>query len=553
MSTLSRKQTFQLVLDNRHQYDLFGILSGLFKPFQNRWMNQQQAKQVLEASTFNDHYFPWVFTLKVNPQQAEHVSKHIGGSILLTNQYRFPLARMQIEELFSWNPYEEAIGTLNSDDPNHPYLKWMLQSNFRYAISGPLVSVNKYRDPRFTDFSGTPSAIKDEFRTRGWKEIVAFQTRNPLHRSHVAVIQSAASKLSADCGILLHPVVGPTQDIDIDPATRMRCYQALMRTDILHPSKTLIRVLPLAMRMAGPKEATMHAIIRRNVGCTHFIVGRDHAGPSYKKQNGSNFYHPYEAQEYCTKHQDKLGIKILTLEEYVFHKTQKEYIPMSKVPSDQQQCISGTKLRELLAENKNIPEWFSYPAVTKILQERMHANHVYMPGICFYAVGRSGAGKTTLVEELRAKLLEQGFMRPITILDGDELRTNLSPDIGFSRGDRSCHVRRVGYVANLLVQTGTTVFVSNIAPFENDRQYNRRQIMNYRQVFCNSSIEICRKRDPKGLYADSVEDNIAQRDEKIGTFEEPFINEFVVNEKNWTETIQQILININQHYNNVGI
>lgn len=549
MNLLSWKHLFRLPLDLRHQYDLRGILTGLFRPLQNQWMNQHQSNRILKETIFENSFFPWVFTLRLNPMQAENVSKHIGSDILLTNQYQLPLARMQVQELFSWDPREEAAGTLGSDDPNHPFLHWMLQSNFQYAIGGTLTPIHKYRDPQFSELSATPNMIKNEFAIRGWSEVLAFQTRNPLHRSHVAIIQAAARQVDHACGILLHPVIGPTQDVDIDAATRMRCYQALLKPGILPPERTLIRTLPLAMRMAGPKEAAMHAIIRRNVGCTHFIIGRDHAGPSYNKQNGEKFYQPLEAQEYCLQNKEFLGIHVMPLEEFAFHKSQKVYLPISKVPTEQQLTISGTKLRKLLAENQEIPEWFSYPEITEILRRKTWANQVYKQGLCFYVVGRSGSGKTTLVEELKAKLREKGFLRPITVLDGDEMRMHISPEAGFTREDRSRHVRRIGYVANLLAQSGVTVLVSNIAPFEEDRTYNRMQIQNYQQVFCDVSPEICRERDPKGIYADAKQENQNQKtEEKVDYFEEPLHNEFTANEKNWHTTIQRILQTIEQYY-----
>jgi sulfate adenylyltransferase len=544
---VSWKNTFRLALDARHQFDLRGILSGLFSPLQNQWMNKAQATQVLQESKFGSHFFPWVFTLRLNPKQAEHVSKHVGNTILLSNQYHLPLASMKVHDIFTWDPREEAMGTLGTDDPNHPYLKWMLDSDFHYAISGTLTALHKYQDSSFSKFVRTPKEIKNEFSIRGWTDIVGFQTRNPLHRSHVAIIQAAAKQISPDCGILLHPVIGPTQEVDIDAATRMRCYQALLQPGILEPEKTLLRVLPLAMRMAGPKEAAMHAMIRRNVGCTHFIVGRDHAGPSYQKQNGDKFYQPLEAQEYCLRHEDKLGIRIMPLEEFAYHSFQKVYAPISQVPEKEQLSISGTKLRKLLAENGDIPEWFSYPSVTKILRERAIANEIYKTGLCFYVVGRSGSGKTTLVEEVRAKLLERGFLRPIVILDGDEMRTHISPEAGFTRIDRSRHVRRIGYVASLLVKSGATVLVSNIAPFDEDREYNRSQIVNYSQVFCNIPSDICRKRDPKGIYGDSIQGE-KKGDERVDTFEEPNKNEFEINQQNWEETIQGMIRTIEKHF-----
>ena len=298
----------------------------------------------------------------------------------------------------------------------------------------------------------------------------------------------------------MHPVVGITQDCDIDYYTRVRCYKRLIAK--YQEGEVLLSLLPLNMRMAGPREALWHALIRKNYGCTHFIVGRDHAGPSYKTKEGGNFYGPYDAHKLLLEHEKEIGIKVVLSKNIVFIKELQEFSVEDKVPKDMTILnISGTQQREMLKEGAEIPAWFSWPDIIEELRKEFRSDN--KKGLCIYLVGLSGSGKSTIANFLISKLKEIETERKITLLDADIIRLNLSKGLGFSKEDRSTNVRRIGYVASEIVKHGGIVICANIAPYEEDRLFNRKQISQYGkyiEVFVNTSLECCERRDIKGLY-----------------------------------------------------
>jgi sulfate adenylyltransferase len=303
------------------------------------------------------------------------------------------------------------------------------------------------------------------------------------------------SKKVPGAAVLLHPVEGVTQECDIPFPVRMKCYQEVLP----YLPQSSLAILPLSMRMAGPREAVWHAVIRRNYGCTHFIVGRDHAGPSYKKKDGSPFFHPMAAQELALQLKNELGIVILTSQEVVYCEDIESYKELSDATNHVVKNISGTAFRSMLESNTAIPSWYSYPGVVKVLQEFYRRPR----GACYYFVGLSGSGKSTLAEILQARLEEVYPSRQITLLDADIIRTHLSKGLGFSKEDRSMNVRRIGYVASEIVRHGGLVIVANIAPFEEDREWNRKAISqwgDYIQIYVDTPVEECERRDVKGLY-----------------------------------------------------
>ena len=334
--------------------------------------------------------------------------------------------------------------------------------------------------------------------------VVAFQTRNPMHRSHYELTKYALDKAGPNSKLILQPIVGVTQECDIDYFTRVKCYIKLLE---YYPKDSVqLSLLPLSMRMAGPREALWHALIRQNYGATHFVVGRDHAGPSCKNEQGEPFYDPYGAHELLEKVKDQLQIKVVKSKLIVYVSTLNQYMPIDEVTEEHKQgikMISGTEQRRLLREQQEIPEWFSFPEIIKELRKTVPTTN--NQGMCIYLVGLSGSGKTTvsshLVRELR-EYLTGG--RQITVLDGDIVRRNLSKGLGFSRQDRSTNVRRIGFVASEIVKHRGVVICANIAPYHDDREYNRKLISkhgNYIEVFVNTPVETCEKRDVKGLYA----------------------------------------------------
>jgi sulfate adenylyltransferase len=374
----------------------------------------------------------------------------------------------------------------------------------------------------------TPAELRD---AGPW---LGFQTRNPLHRSHIELIRRAAAA-TPDLKVLLHPVEGVTQECDVPFPVRMKCYRKVLSQ---LPGTTL-SILPLSMRMAGPREAVWHAVIRRNYGCSHFIVGRDHAGPSYKTKEGRPFYDPLAAQALAKSLESEIGITIVTSEEVVFCEDTETYMTTAEVASGsvlaettadgmtlashrpyRTKQISGTQFRAMLEKGDTVPSWYSYPEVIAPLQ----AFYQKPRGLCVYFVGLSGSGKSTLALALKARIQEEAPHREVTILDADEIRTNLSKGLGFSKEDRSTNVRRIGYVASEIVRHGGIVLVANIAPFEADRAANRRAVAAwgaYLEIFVDTPLGTCETRDVKGLYAAARAGTIKQFTGISDPFEEP--------------------------------
>jgi sulfate adenylyltransferase len=326
--------------------------------------------------------------------------------------------------------------------------------------------------------------------------MVAFQTRNPMHRAHQELTLRAAEMTGAK--VLIHPVVGLTKPGDIEYYLRVRCYEHLLK--YYPPGVAFLSVLPLAMRMGGPREALWHAIIRKNYGCTHFIIGRDHAGPG-KNHAGEPFYDPYEAQELARQYEKELGIEIVPFQEMVYSHKQRLYFSMDQFPKDETPAtISGTELRECLRNNLDIPEWFSYPGVIEELRKAYPPKH--QQGFTVFLTGLPSSGKSTLANALSLKIREL-TNRQITFLDGDVIRTHLSHGLGFSQDDRETNITRVGFVAKEITKHGGIVICALVAPYQKARNIVREMISEmggYIEVYVETPLAVCEKRDRKGLY-----------------------------------------------------
>lgn len=495
----------KLILTERQLCDLEMLLNGSYYPVTS-FLNSQDYNNVVNNLQLSDgQFFPIPIVLDVPESQSRKFQ--LGQTIQLHNSENLPMAELLLTEIYQPDLELESQMTLGTTDRNHPYAKFLLdRSETTFYLSGTLKQLNDFLHSDFHKHRLTPSKSKEIINNNNWKNVIGFQTRNPMHRCHYEVtrylIQQLESETSESTGLLLTPTVGVTQECDIDYFTRVKCYLALMPR---YQQYAHLVLLPLAMRMAGPREALLHAIIRRNYGCTHFIIGRDHAGPSYKPSDPSknSFYGPYDAHQLALKYQEQLGIKILLMQEMVYLESRQVYLPVDKLTDNEQpKQISGTKFREMLYSGEDIPEWFSFPEVISTL--RQHIRTTKQQGICVYFVGLSGSGKTTLVKHLKNKLLEHNLHhRAITILDADQVRQHLSKGLGFSQQDRSTNVQRIGYVASLIVQHGGICLVANIAPYKEDRQVNRQlieQYGKYLQVYVKTPLEVCKDRDCKGLY-----------------------------------------------------
>jgi sulfate adenylyltransferase len=507
-----------IVLNNRLQNDLEMIMNGGFYPL-NGFMTEKEYYSVLENMELLDgSVFSLPVNLYVTNDQYEQIKSET--QIVLKDEQGFSLAHLEIQDLYKPDLNKECLLAYGTNDDNHPYVKIALERKDMYYVGGKVTQLQLPRHHDFKDIRLTPEQTKQYFKDCGWNVIVGFQTRNPMHRSHYELTKYALKQVGEGAKLLLHPTVGITQNCDIEYHTRVRCYKEMIK--YYDPNTVLLSLLPLSMRMAGPREAVMHAVIRKNYGCTHFVVGRDHAGPSYKSKEGANFYGPFDAQKLVTSLQDKIGIKIVGSQAISFVKELNEYMPQNLVdPTHTIMDISGTEQRKLLKEGKNIPEWYTFKEISEILKKEVSAKPV---GKCYYFFGLSGSGKSSLASALHEKIMELEPERTITVLDADLVRLNLSKGLGFSKEDRSTNVRRIGYVASEIVKHGGICIVANIAPYKDDRKKNCELISQYGkyiEIYVKTDINVCEQRDCKGLYKLARQGKLQQFTGISDPFEEP--------------------------------
>ncbi len=481
-------------LTDRQLCDCEMILDGSFNPL-NGFMVEKDYNSVINTMRLtNGKLFPIPIVLDVNKQFSQKIN--IREEIVLCDKEGFKIAKMEIESIWEPNLDEEAQKVYGTLDKTHPGVNFLNKSKNTVYLGGHLKKIKLPNHYDFQEYRFSPCNIKEKFKEKGWKRIIAFQTRNPLHKAHVEMISRSMEDL--DAKLLLHPVVGETKPGDIDHFTRVRCYQHVIKR---YPKDSaILSLLPLAMRMAGPKEAILHAIIRKNFGCTHIIIGRDHAGPG-KNKKGKLFYDPYDAQNLLKKHEDEIGIKTVFFKFMVYVPAKKSYVELEKLgPNEKYKTLSGTELRDLLDKGLDIPNWFSYPKVTFELQKSRPP--LFKKGFTVFFTGLSGSGKSTIANGLLIKLLQESS-RPVTLLDGDIVRTHLSSELGFSKEHRSLNVQRIGFVASEITKNGGVAICAPIAPYASDRDANRQLISNlggYIEVFVSTPLQKCEERDSKGLY-----------------------------------------------------
>ena len=472
--------------------DLELLATGAFSPL-DRFMKKADYERVLtEMRLTSGVLFPIPVTLPLD----ESALPSWGEQITLSDTRNNTIAVMEIEEIYHYDPLREARLVLGSTDPRHPLVSEMTTWGKVY-VSGALkvIDLPKYHD--FVDLRRTPAQVRAKLAEMGFDKVVAFQTRNPMHRIHEELTKRAAEEVGGS--LLIHPVVGLTKPGDVDHYTRVRVYRTLAE-NYYDQSKTLLSLLPLAMRMAGPREALWHAIIRRNHGATHFIIGRDHAGPG-KDSKGIPFYGPYEAQLMLGQYADEVGVEPIEFKELVYLADEERYEEQNKVPEGAHiYSISGTQVREdYLAKGKLLPEWFTRPETAEILQQMYPPRH--KQGVCLWFTGLSGSGKSTTAEIVTSLLLERG--RQVTVLDGDVVRTHLSKGLGFSREDRDTNILRIGFVASEIARHGGMVISAAISPYRATRNEVRKMAgeEHFVEIFVDTPIDVCEQRDVKGLYA----------------------------------------------------
>lgn len=478
-------------ITNRNLCDLELIATGGFSPL-TTFMGKADYDRVLKEMRLADGtLFPLPITLTADPKELPTV----GEDLALRNANFELIAVITLDEVYHWDAETEAALAYGTTDPKHPMVSEMGRWS-KVCISGPMKVVNLPRYYDFVDLRLTPAQVRERLEAMGHDNVVAFQTRNPLHRIHEELTKRAAAQVNGS--LIVHPTVGMTKPGDVDHYTRVRTYKALVDNHYDKKS-TMLSLLPLAMRMAGPKEALLHAIIRRNHGANHFVVGRDHAGPG-NDSTGKPFYGPYDAQEIMKQYEAELGVKMVPFEMLVYLPDEDRYVEEKDVPKGAKVAnISGTQVRDdYLAKGKLLPEWFTRPETAEILREMYPPRHEQGFGIWF--TGLSGSGKSATTAVLTTLLLERG--RETAILDGDVVRTHLSKGLGFSKEDRDTNIIRIGFVAGEIVHAGGIVICAAISPYRATREEARKMVgENFIEVFMDTPVEVCEQRDVKGLYA----------------------------------------------------
>lgn len=488
------QNVFSLKLTTRQLCDLELLLVEGFKPLTG-FLNETDYNQVLSSMHLaNGALWPMPITLDVKTQIVDKLV--IGQDLCLRDAEFYPIALLKIESIWLPDKQLEAQSVYGTTDVAHPGVDYLLNKTQPVYIGGAVQKIALPRHYDFNELRHTPEEIKQYFKKRAVKNIVGFQTRNPMHRAHQELTLRAAKSHQAK--VLLHPVVGLTKSDDIDYITRVRCYQRLLN---YYPNNLAhLSLLPLAMRMAGPKEALWHGLIRKNYGCTHFIVGRDHAGPG-KDSKGNEFYEPYAAQELFAQYEGELKINMVPFQEMVYIKNKNCYKPINSVKKDEKLLrLSGTEVRRRLHNNEEIPEWFSFPDIIKQLRETYPAKN--QQGFTLFFTGLSGAGKSTIANALIIKLRSISNKR-ISLLDGDIIRDNLSSELGFSKEHRNLNIQRIGFVAGEITKHRGIAICAPIAPYAKMRGQVRESIQQYGgfvEIYIATSLAICEKRDPKQLY-----------------------------------------------------
>jgi sulfate adenylyltransferase len=515
------------------------LINGGFSPLRGFMGKADYDKVCVDMRLADGTVWPIPVTLDVTEEFAAELSN--GSTVALRDGEGVMIAALHVEDIWTPDKQAEAQVVFGTTDSKHPGVAWIERANPVY-IGGTLEALQLPVNYDFKALRLTPLEVRNEFSKLGWRKVVAFQTRNPMHRAHAELTMRAAKEVEAN--VLIHPSVGMTKPGDVDHYTRVRCYEALVNR---YPRNTAaLSLLPLAMRMGGPREALWHAIIRKNYGCTHFIVGRDHAGPG-NDSNGKPFYGPYDAQDLVKQFQDEIGIEMVPFRMVAYVEELDTYMPEDEVPEGKRVLnISGTELRQRLQQGKEIPEWFTFPDVAKELRKS------YPPrskqGFTVFFTGLSGSGKSTIANVLLVKLLEMGG-RPVTLLDGDLVRKHLSSELGFSKEHRDINIKRIGYVASEITKNGGIAVCAPIAPYDNVRKDVRGMVEpegGFFLVHVATTLEECEARDRKGLYAKARAGIIKEFTGISDPYEEPSDAEIVIHTSQLSaeEAAQEIILHL---------
>lgn len=490
-----------LSLTERQLCDLELILNGGFSPLEG-FLNEADYKSVVESLRLTSGaLFPIPVNFDVSKEDIEALGIKPGARIALRDpRDDNALAILAVEDIYTPNKVLEAEKVFGADDIAHPAVAYLKNKVKEFYVGGKVQAVQPPTYFDYVDLRYTPTELRAHFKKLAWRKVVAFQTRNPMHRAHRELTVRAARQQQAN--VLIHPVVGLTKPGDVDHYTRVRVYQALMPK---YPNgMAALALLPLAMRMAGPREAVWHAIIRKNFGATHFIVGRDHAGPG-KNSKGVDFYGPYDAQELVTKYKDELNIEMVPFQMMTYLPSSDEYMPVDEVPKGVQTLdISGTELRKRLRTGAAIPDWFSYEAVVKTLRDSYPART--KQGFVLFLTGLHNSGRASIARALQVTLNQQGG-RSVSLLLGETVRSELSAELTFTAEDRHKNLQRIAFVSAELSRAGAAVIAAPIAPYHRSRKAARDHVTstagaggNFFLIHVATPLAHCEATDRKGVY-----------------------------------------------------
>jgi sulfate adenylyltransferase len=532
-----------LDLTQRQICDLELLMNGGFSPLKT-FMNRKDYESACKDMRLTDGtLWPMPICLDVDDDLAKKLSP--GDHLALRDPEGVMLAVLTVKEQYKPDLKKEAQLVFGTTDELHPGVEYLMHKTKPNYISGTLEGIQPPSHYDFKELRQSPAEVRAAFVNRGWTKIVAFQTRNPMHRAHVEITTRAAKEAQAN--LLIQPVVGMTKPGDIDHFTRVRIYKALLPK--FPPATTMLSLLPLAMRMGGPREALWHAIIRKNYGMTHFIVGRDHAGPG-KNAQGKDFYGPYDSQSLVDKYAEELNMQIMPGRTMVFVPSQDKYMRSEEVPEGVEVAnISGTELRERLRDGRPLPEWFTYPEVAEELRRTHKPRN--SQGLCIFFTGLSGAGKSTIANALAIKLLESGG-RQVTLLDGDVTRKALASELGFSKQDRDTNILRIGFVAAEIAKHGGIAICAPIAPYKRTRKLVKTAVKEagggFLLAYVSTPLAICEGRDRKGLYQKAREGVIKEFTGISDPYETPKHPDLTLDTESYSadELAQQIILHLEQ-------
>lgn len=531
-----------IILNDRQICDFELLATGVFSPL-NGFMKQIDYESVLDRMRLETGDL-WPIPICLDIPQSLALTLETGQSVTLRDPEGFLLGVMNVEDIWPLNIEKEALAIYNTKDESHPGVDYLYNKSGKYYIGGEVQALNLPIHPDFKQIRNTPVEVRKIFSKLGWKRIVGFQTRQPIHRPQFEMTIQAMQKARAN--LLLLPIAGVTKQGDFDHFTRMRCYQKVAAH--YPPDSYILNLLPLAMRMAGPREAILHMIISKNFGCTHFVIGHDHASPGNSSGN-EPFYKYDDAIKLAHNAHKEIGVEIVTFEEMVYLPFEDEYKIASHVPKNTETIsFTGTDIQKRIRAGKKVPDWATFPEVIHELQKS------YPPplkqGFTVFCTGLSGAGKSTIANILYSKFLEIGT-RPVTLLDGDIVRRNLSSELNFSKEHRDINVKRIGFVAAEITKNRGIAICAPIAPYENTRNKIRKSIEahgGFFEIHVSTPITECEKRDRKGMYAKARAGLLKGFTGVDDPYEDPTSPELVIDTTNLTpeEAAQEVLLHISQ-------